>query len=1460
MAATQTIVLTVIPRGVAVNTGVLPVSVFVTPRLRGADKLGKFPDWQFWTRRLAEDGLTLTLRCGGNEHDVAVDPQPLEPKFWEALFKEDTFVRSHEFDDYTGRPVMSYSVRRTLSVLKAIYQVAGVSLALPEGSGQERGNRLVLRDLLEGLDVNWSSEAGERWRNQLRKAQQAGSRGRLAGTVQTAAQLDSEGLTAQSATAAAKRAVAVPFAVFHHMPTPKGADDKTPVPPLDPDWDTELDFHQALSSLNSYPSLQRALGIVLDFDLPTDFVPLTGPGEYAELSVSAVAPRWDWSIKPSTPEFATACAHLGLENDTRIFLTAPRVLDEPDATVPPIIGLLDLNPLRFGLAQVDVDGAMHKAIIQAETWHDPGAADRNLDPFAEPEAAPHPEVFDPEATLPALRSGGFSLFADDSALQLLETLGQSKAFNDALESTGSQPRPFFAEDLVRGYRLDIWDSHTNDWHSLHFRNADYAVEDGPSHAAGVEEGFVQLAVTQPAPGAEPESDDLYLHEAIARWAGWSLAVEMPGKHLSKFADPDKAVPPDGDDPEYRVNEPVTPFKLTTSYGVVEGTLPSLRFGRRYRVRARAVDLAGGGLEVDEPVADLLSILLALPRDPEGYAYLRYEPVAAPQVAIRDETAVTGAGSAVDRLVIRTANDEPAKDSTPADVSGAERHILPPRTSVELGERLGMFDTPTGKLHSDAATWELISKRDAGELKQSVIEVAGQSSSYPLEPGESAVPLPYLPDILSRGAAIRDLPATPSGAIGEAPEGGAAGKVAYELLSDPNPRLGSATLVSFGEDGDWRNMKGFRLVLGEPAPGDADPRPSWDPVGRVLTVLLPKGTTTTVPLTSFLRLEDLKLMGQWQWLRQFVELLTIVDPDRQQLLPGSDIDRIAHVLQRAVEGGHWLLTPPRLLTFVHAVQQPVGRPEFSALDVEHDPEKSFDPDPLQTKPISGRPDPTELAPITAWRRPGATDAYLMGALRVHGASTARVDLNASWDDPVDDVDEATWTTVHRESHVDELPLPDLLERYLVASGVDRRLVGHYDPEHDQIAFVRAGDSMGRPDIPYPFLNAAPRHLLEDTKHHRVTYTATSASRFQEYFPQFEEPVDAEDPVPVSFTRSSDPLVVSVPASGRPLAPEVVYVIPTFGWQRQTDTNLKRSVRFGGGLRVYLRRPWFSSGAGELLGVTLWNTPYGTLDAESRDKFKPFITQWGMDPIWKTASILPVPMIHNFTDAVSSDRAVTLEEATARTDDGEPGLVDVVGFEPQFDEERGLWFADLTVDTFGETYMPFVRLALVRYQPDALLDAKVSRVVLADFAQLTPDRSAMVTCDPYHPRRLNVVVSGVAPVGPSPGAGGRPTQITVRVQQRDPQLPGDLGWLDAPAETASVTAGIDGPAFGRPNIVMWAGSVVFAEKPEAGRFRLLVEEHEFVAPGETIVTGSKQVLRGRLIYAETFELDSSLLASD
>lgn len=1460
MAAQQTVIFTVVPRGISIDRDPMPVAVVVSPRLGGATKLGAFPDWLNWTASLKQNGLTLSIRCAGQSRDFAINSHGLRPELWRALFNEETLVDSFQFPNYAERGVISYSMRQTLSALKSVYQEASVTLALPAAGDlrEQKGNRGALRNLIAGFDVNWNGDSARSWRRQVRAMNRDGSF--AAAAFEYAHRLDSEGLLVRDVDPAAKQRVAVPFAVFHHMPTPER---KGEPPKLN--TGKALDFHRVLSSLNSYPALQRALGLVFDLELPADFVRETAAGKFEMLSVRGV--NFGWQVATHTPEMPTAYVH-AKSGAHRIFFTAPRTMSDGNAPST-IIGLVDLDPNRFGLAQVDIDGAMHKTIILAETANNPDPA-RNLDPNAQPENAPHPEVFDSEATLPSLRSGGFSLFADQRALELLDSLNRSRAFNDAVTNNGSAaPSPFFADDLVRGYRIDVWDSHSNAWHSLHLRNGVYVIGD-ENFSTENEEGFVQLAITKPAPGAkssDPDATkDLYIHEAIARWAGWSLSAPRPGKHLSRFADPDKAVPPDGNNPDYAENQPVTPFKMTANYSVARGTLPRLRFGTRYRIRARVVDLAGNSLMPDDPLANALSTIFALPRDVEGFTYLRYEPVAAPLIVLRDATAVTSPGSAIDRIVIRTFNDDISKDEIATDTTAADRHIVPPRTSVEMGERLGMFDDASGKLKSDPATWELIAKLDAGEFDQVEIQIAGKiqdpenPDKYPVEPAEKLDPLPYIPDPLSRGAAFRDLPGTPSAAIAlVAPTGGAAAPIDYDLLSDPNPRPGSATMIEFGRDDDWQKTAGFRFALREPEADQKDFRPTWDTDARLLTVFLPKGDTTVVPLSSFVTADDLKLMGVWQWLREYIERITITNPQQQYLRPGFPIDRIAHILQRAVEGGHWMLTPPRLITLVHAVQQPIGRPAFGALRIEHE-NVGWDPTPLQTEPSAGRTDPTELAPITSWRNLGATDAFVIGALRVHAASTAKIDLFASWDEPIDDIAEKEPATASQTAHVDELPLPRVNEGYLVAPGTDQRQVGYYDPEHDQICFVRAGDWIGAPNENQRFLSgAAPRHLFNDTKHRRVKYTAIATSRYREYF-------SAEDNL--DFTRASEPVAVDVPASARPLAPSVVYVLPTFGWERQTATNLKRSIRFGGGLRVYLHRPWFSSGDGELLGVALWSYANGALGSTQRDKFKPFITQWGMDPIWQTENLSGAPATYNFPDAISTDFAVSVEEKSA----GDPatrqhGRVDVVGFPVQFDAERGLWFSDLTINLPGETYMPFVRLALVRYQPHALTDAKISRVVLADFAQLTPDRSAMITSDPHHAKTIRVVVSGVAPRGPRPVFHNqpgdkfgvhRPTQIRVRVQERDQTLPSDLAWNDAPPAVAKVTAGFDDFVPDQPSLALWTGSISFAKAPEVNRYRLLIEEFEYISANFTLGGGRAVKPLGRLIYAETFDLDNALIS--
>jgi hypothetical protein len=187
-------------------------------------------------------------------------------------------------------------------------------------------------------------------------------------------------------------------------------------------------------------------------------------------------------------------------------------------------------------------------------------------------------------------------------------------------------------------------------------------------------------------------------------------------------------------------------------------------------------------------------------------------------------------------------------------------------------------------------------------------------------------LPYLPDVLARGAAFRNLPGSGDRARGKVgPDGSATAAVPYVTLDDPNPRAGSATLVSYGGDSDWQDVHPFRFALEE-----GDGPPLWNSAERLLTVYLPKGTSKTVLMSSYLHPEDLKLMGVWQWIREGIEVGTVFLPGQQHLIPGSDSERVAHILQRAVEGA--LMLTPALASLVHAVQQPVGIPEFVPLTV------------------------------------------------------------------------------------------------------------------------------------------------------------------------------------------------------------------------------------------------------------------------------------------------------------------------------------------------------------------------------------------------------------------------------------------------------------------------------------------------------------------------------------------------
>jgi hypothetical protein len=350
------------------------------------------------------------------------------------------------------------------------------------------------------------------------------------------------------------------------------------------------------------------------------------------------------------------------------------------------------------------------------------------------------------------------------------------------------------------------------------------------------------------------------------------------------------------------------------------------------------------------------------------------------------------------------------------------------------------------------------------------------------------------------------------------------------------------------------------------------------------------------------------------------------------------------------------------------------------------------------------------------------------------------------------------------------------------------------------------------------SSGPIHHLTDTRHRVVTYTALAASRFVDDFPSGAGLV---------FTRASEPETIDVPGSASPIPARPIAALPTFGWRRETGGTLTTSVRIGQGVRIYLDRPWFSSGEGELLGVVLWPADAAPPTNDERaNRLRGAITQWGLDPVRNSGGLTPLPRLQDFPDATAIASRVTIPDL---------GLaVDVAGHPVFFDSDRGLWFCDITIGA-STAYMPFVRLALARFQPHSIPGAEISAVALADFVQLAPDRSAVLIVQPDAPSLYKLVVSGFAAL-PSATAPWRST-IDLEIQQRTPGLGADLGWQTASPSAALVTP-VDPPP--SAPAVLFSGFIEFPAPPAPGTMRIVLRERETweVDPVELLISVDPQ----------------------
>jgi hypothetical protein len=1496
------------------DDGLLKLSIFVSPRLTNDDgsdeerKLGEFPAFSDWPKAL--DGARFSVTFDG----MASPIENLAPKttpdedMWARVFPADTVVRPFAFKDHGVRNLHVFPVRPVLQFLQDVYGSLAAATPPQLPGLDDPGSPIRRIAELGDLPSRVRRLGSFRFEHAEKKPQPKERFGPL-GRVVVDQDASSDIQNFQQAYRFYYRPGSRRFASTYEEPYPT-----KPTP----------EFHRMLAELGDQPELLRRLGLIIDLEFADPGIGATG--------VVRAYPSKQLVDGPPPP--GTRFEHAG-----------PFFGAKPRQPIRFHRGLLRLNEEFYDLYQVDVDGAALKTADFAATLA------RLRNPDRRSHATPT------EAGTPSLRSGGLSIAAIRRGEQLLEDLDVSRTMEKDLAE--SNDVVFDLEDVVRGYRLDVFDqdAHEPQWLSLHQRHCVHTVGDPTGAESPIvvdqhDEGYTKgVVATSERADHLNASDDLYLHEAIFGWDGWSLSAPRPGKRIVE--------PGQGDDGgSVRRFDPgennVLP--ITTVTEVEAQTLPRLRFGHRYRTRARAVDLAGNSVPFTHQELS----------GPEDHAvlgpspYFRFEPLPAPAVLRRRADTE---GESLEHLVIRSslgltaseyANDAAVKEALEhagaphAYFDDSQRHLAPPKGSVQLAELLGRLDAGFGASSAEATTTLRTALREEGTfLDQQIVDLAtgkktiGQvglslfppGASFPAQRGDGLAPgtyvllsgdtavLPYLPDPLAVGVALTGF-----------------------------DRAGNEVFHTTGSfDGSWPELEPLRIRLSQA------PRSATFAAG-VFDVTLPQAEEVTIRLSSIFELDQLETFALWDWATT----------------------KTTDLATAAAEGRHWMLTPSRRLTLTHAVQIPLLVPDSTGLE----------------------PD----------RQLGDTFASFGGAIQIDAKSTGRIDVLAEWTEDVDLLTDdapkmqALGTEVHKQAvafgfdlDADEDDARPTIHRRLQAGwrwcrkceglafgeqsagkcpaggAHDLTASGNYalayndpnpigeggwrwcgkcqglhSPGQGSSACPAGGshidawsgryalaDDPAAPgqrgwrmclqcsglvfdaDLPGPCPaggNHQPvalkayalelvvtqpqdrisRHEFGDTKYRRVGYHAVATTRYSEFFPrtitEHPEQITQTEPLTGHDGEIRSELVRDIASSARPSAPSVVYVVPTFEWERQDDGQTRTHVRRGNGVRVYLRRPWFSSGDGELLGVVLrdpaWRRiPRANLERESAragvearflaetrplpaeaapfpefrlgpglpgDPLASFVTDWGSDPVWQSGDPQGYPTASAFPRRVATTSGLTLAEFA------DTHTVTVAAHEVHYDPERRLWYCDIDVTLEG-TYFPFIRLALARYQPNSIPNAHLSRVVMTDFMQLVPDRTAELS---FSGDNMTVTVSGLggrniveeirqsrfaaAPPPPAPGNG-----MWVSFQRSEPHLEGELAWRTLGDPIPLPLTKRDGFSG------MWRGSLSFPQSAADGAHRLLITETE-TYPRDHLEGDPRPKAfpsaptRSRIVYADAFEV--------
>jgi hypothetical protein len=1211
------------------------------------------------------------------------------------------------------------------------------------------------------------------------------------------------------------------------------------------------DFHERAAAACNVPALARALGLVIDLKVDNSNaldllkrarrvwcdVTVTTPDTQRYLSPATLCDGERFEMVPQDPtRWASGRMRIGKADRYRV---------------------MDLDPDASGLALEQHLRSTIRALAIAVN------GDRGS-------YAPA-----------ALRATGFAVAELHRRDRLQSQVKDSERLEPVVETPGTsqQRHDFNFEGLLRGTRVEVWDDVTRKWHSLHERTVTASFEDSATEKEIFknvpDHGMLQNPPLSRTPG--DDTNPYYVHEVLAGWDGRSLSAPPPGKLVIHNASgPEQGAERLDDEPES------TDYPgLWVRSEAVPRSLPALRYGRKYAFRIAGVDLAGNFVPMDQTLPPNVSPSL-IASATKQLDELRAQAAEREKAGLLHSLRDSGEFASAERTC----------DGTRADVEQATASVLKHASSLTMHPEWDVDPQLLAKLSADAEEPETITAprqflrwdpippptlvpRAAYTIGESLHRVVirtgltgrpGLCQRHIVPPKGSELEAEqdgrldesmltgnktrgYAIALKERGnlfhTRIQDLNdpkgTVPQPGVALLATPGATGLKTLEEIQDPNvppaegqyivhdvdqmvlpyladPMAHGVALVFYeaGADHQFANPRVLQSVFvsytgtwPELQPlrlvlHDA-PRLDAQQEGNVINVGLPPGEQVAVKFSTTLDDDHLQKMGLW-----------VHHPVHDPNVPEADREVLA---EAARNGWLWWLTPDEDLRLVHATARPAIPPRISRLSV--------------------RP-----------RNPGVVPATLDGVLDVHGASTDKVELRAQWTDPVDDPNADAPT---------ERTTAEVVVDYRIDEG-ERFSLLTFDPPPSPP--TQPAKNVGTRTVVEPIRTAI--HNLPDTKARTVKYRLHGSSRYREFFAPTELPgID-------DLASAGNDVEVNIPSSSPPAPPVVHDVIPMFMWEQTTEPEQPFAVRRirRSGVRIWLDRPWYSSGNGEMLAVITTGDP--TLPGVRPET----VSVWARDPI-----LLGPAMKYSYEVPVLpawQQRAVQLKLAPESLP-GRPALhvtrqgptnpyerdkvVDAYAYVPEFDRARGRWFVDVVLDSTSAVW-PFLRLAVARYQPNSILGAEFSEVVTTDFAQLPPERIG--TLSRPDTEDVRVSLTGVTAVTQAPGIQlpaqspdllellPKSRRVVATLQARNMVSGSDIDWVKVGDKECEL-AGVDANTFN----ATWTAALSL-KPPEQlltpatdDDLRVQVEEFEILSAdpkqGEAEVTETR-----RLVYADHFYL--------